>query len=150
MELHPKLQERRVVPFWTLRDQHGREYNLAKQRGRTHLLLAVFSAEADPRSFLEELASHAATWRQFPAQGVLVVPNVETAQALGAAPFTILIDEEERVCRQFLPDEAIVGVFLLDRYGELYHQWLVTDIADLPPADEINGWLEAISMQCSI
>ncbi len=150
MALHPKLNVHKVVPFWTLRDKYGQEFNLAKQRGRDHLLLIVFEAAIDGRSFLQDLAAHAAAWRQLPARGIVVVPDADTAGTLGALPFTVLIDETGNVRRRFLPDEAQAGIFVLDRYGELYHQWLVMQPDDLPTVDEIDGWLEAISMQCSI
>ncbi len=150
MNFLPKLQLHAVVPFWTLHDKYGQEYNLAKQRGRYHLLLLILQPGANPQSFLHELAAHAGAWRQLPAQGIVVVPDADTAGALGSLPFLILIDETGKVRHRFLPDEAQAGVFVLDRYGELYYQWLVTRLSDLPPADDITSWLEAIAMQCSI
>jgi hypothetical protein len=32
----------------------------------------------------------------------------------------------------------------------LYHQWLVVDVTQLPSPDELDGWMQAISMQCSV
>jgi peroxiredoxin len=148
--MEPKLQLHKVVPLFTLRDKHGQEHNLAKQRGREHLLLIVFGPDAHPQSLVQTLASQAGAWRQIPARGIAVVPDAETAGALGATPFTVLIDEAGRVQQRFLPPEATTGVFALDRYGALYHQWLLNNDSELPAADEITGWLEAISMQCSI
>jgi hypothetical protein len=79
-----------------------------------------------------------------------VVPSADAAGALGSVPFSLLVDETSRVIDRFLPDNAVAGVFALDRYGSLYHQWVVSDVAELPSGDEINGWMQAISMQCSI
>lgn len=146
----PKLQLHEVVPFWTLPDKYGQEYNLAKRRGREHLLLLILQPGVNPQSFLHDLAAHAGAWRQMPAWGIVVVPDADVAGTLGALPFLILIDETGKVRHRFLPDQAQAGVFVLDRYGQLYHQWLVTQVSDLPPADDITSWLEAISMQCNI
>jgi peroxiredoxin len=148
--MEAKLQINNVVPLFTLRDKHGTEHNLAKQRGREHLLLLVFGPGAAPQQLVQSLAPQAAEWRQLPARGIVVVPDADTAGALGSTPFTVLIDETGRVRERFLPDEATAGVFALDRYGSLYHQWLLDSSAALPSATDIGDWLQAISMQCSI
>ncbi len=148
--MEPKLQLHKVVPLFTLRDKYGDEQNLAKQRGREHFLLMVFARGADPRPLVQVLAAQKDTWRQIPARGIVVVPDADTAGALGSTPFTVLIDEADRVRQRYLPNEAGIGVFALDRYGALYHQWLLTNTAEPPTADDVTGWLEAISMQCSI
>lgn len=150
MPITPLLPLHKVVPLFTLPDKHGAAHNLAKQRGRAHLALLIFRAGIDPQAYLRGLAEHAAGWRQLPARGIVVVPSEEMAGALGASPFTILIDSPNRVEDRFLPDEARAGVFALDRYADLYQQWLASDVAELPTGDAIDGWLQAISMQCSI
>ena len=150
MDLTPKLPVHNVVPLFTLPDKHGQPQNLAKQRGREHLLLAIFGPTAQPQHYLQALAAHAAEWRQLPARALVVVPSAAAAGALGALPFTILIDDTGRIRDKFLPADAAAGVFALDRYADLYQQWLVDDLAALPTAEDIGGWLQAISMQCSI
>jgi len=148
--MEPKLPLHNVVPLFTLPDKHGTEHNLAKQRGRDHLLLMVVGAGTDPQPLVAALAPEAAAWRQVPARGVVVVPDADTAGALGSTPFTVLIDAAGRVRERFLPPEAAAGVFALDRYGALYQQWLLDHNAAPPSAADVSGWLEAISMQCSI
>lgn len=152
MELTPKLSLRQVVPLFTLPDKHGQLHNLAKQRGRQHLLLLIAQAGVDLPSYLSDLEKHTDEWRGLPARGIVVVPNAETAGKLGAQPFTVLIDQGAAVDvrSRFLPDGAQVGVFVLDRYGDLYQQWLVARVADLPGAADLSGWLQSIAMQCSI
>ena len=148
--MEPKLPLHKVVPLFTLADKHGAEHNLAKQRGRDHLLIVVVGAGTDPQPLVDTFAPEAAAWRQVPARGVVVVPDADTAGALGSTPFTVLIDAAGRVRDRFLPSEATAGVFALDRYGALYHQWLMDATTAPPSAADVSGWLEAISMQCSI
>lgn len=150
MELTPKLPLHKSVPLFTLPDKYGEPLNLAKQRGRNHLVLLVFRASVQPQTYLQELAGSADEWKQLPARGLVVVPDEDSAGALGTLPFTVLIDSDGRVQERFLPQGAVAGVFALDRYGALYHQWLVADAGGLPTAADIDGWLQAISMQCSI
>jgi hypothetical protein len=148
--MEQKLPLHKVVPLFTLVDKHGTEHNLAKQRGRDHLLLVVVGAGTDPQPLVAALAPEAAAWRQIPARGIVVVPDADTAGALGSTPFTVLIDTAGRVRERFLPSEATAGVFALDCYGALYHQWLLDANTAPPSATDVSGWLEAISMQCTI
>lgn len=150
MELTPKLPLHKIVPLFTLPDKHGEPLNLAKQRGRNHLALLIFGADVQPQAYLQALAASTQAWKQLPARGLVVMPDEDSAGALGSLPFSVLIDSDGRVRNQFLPEGAVAGVFALDRYGDLYHQWLVSDAGALPAPADIDGWLQAISMQCSI
>lgn len=154
MEHLPKLQVHKVVPLFTLADKHGQPFNLAKQRGRSHLLLLMFAEGVNAQPYLRDLAKYAEEWSDLPAHGVVVVASADEAGALGAQLFTVLIDETTteggKVRSRFLPEGVQAGVFALDRYGELYQQWLVSDLSQLPTAADLHGWFQAISMQCSI
>ncbi len=150
MNIEAKLPLHKVVPLFTLPDKHGTTQNLAKQRGRDHLLIALFADNTDPQAYLRTLAAHTDEWKQLPARGIVVVGSEDAAGALGSLPFTILIDANNAVRTRFLPDEAEAGVFVTDRYGSLYQQWLVASVTELPSADDLGGWLQAIGMQCSI
>ncbi len=148
--MEPKLSLHKVVPLFTLADKHGAQHNLAKQRGRDHLLVVVMGEGTVPQPLVDLYAPAAAGWRQLPARGIVVVSDADAAGALGSTPFTVLIDEAGRVRERFLPTGATAGVFVLDRYGSLYHQWLLDANTTPPSADDVSGWLEAISMQCTI
>lgn len=154
MEYTPKLAVREVVPLFTLPDKHGQLHNLTKQRGRQHMLLLIAQPGVDLSAYLRNLSKYVEEWNSLPVRGVVVVADAESAGALGAQPFTVLIDAPESgsasVRSRFLPEGAQLGVFALDRYGELYHQWLVASREQLPSAADLNGWLQAIAMQCSI
>jgi peroxiredoxin len=150
MEPTTKLPLHKVVPMWTLPDKHGDQFSLAKVRGRKHLLLLIFGPGSDPAAYLTNLAKHTFDWNQLPARGIVIVADADTAGALGALPFTILIDEQGKARDLYLTEGAQAGVFALDRYADLYQQWLVSDLANLPSPVHLNGWLQAIAMQCSI
>ena len=150
MQLEAKLPEHKVVPLWTLPDKFGETFNLAKRRGRAHLLLLVCAPGADPAPFVEAIAPTLAELRGLPLQGIAVVDSEDAAGALPSSPFTVLVDAAGKVRGQYLPADACAGLFALDRYGALYHQWLVARVADLPPANEVAEWMQAIGMQCSL
>lgn len=150
MQLEAKLPEHKVVPLWTLPDKYGEPLNLAKRRGRAHLLILVCGPEVDVSAFAETLAPTLVELRSLPLQGIAVVATEDAAATLPSPPFTVVIDASGRVRSQYLPPDAHAGLFALDRYGALYHQWIVGRIADLPPATEVAEWMQAIGMQCSV
>ena len=149
-DLPPKLPEYKVVPFWTLPDIEGQALNLAKQRGHAHFILLVCGPDQDPEVFLQQLAPHMSALRTLPARGLVVVASTAQAARLASLPFTVLIDADHKVQERYLSADASAGLFMLDRYGALYHQWLVADVADLPSASDVVDWITAVSMQCSV
>jgi hypothetical protein len=150
MEYSAKLPLHKVVPLFTLPDKYAQPQNLGKQRGREHMLLMIFGDSTDPQRYLQRLAQRAEDWRQLPARGIVIVGSEDAAGALGTLPFTILIDQATSVRSRFLPDTAQAGLFVLDRYAELYQQWIADDPDALPSPADIDGWMQAIAMQCSI
>jgi hypothetical protein len=150
MEHSAKLPLHKVVPLFTLPDKYGQPHNLAKQRGREHLLLMIFQDGSNPQQYLQRLAHRAEDWRQLPARGIVVVGNEDAAGTLGTLPFTILIDATHSVRSRFIPETATAGLFALDRYADLYQQWLAATIDELPSPADVDGWMQAISMQCNI
>ncbi|HEX6287573.1 MAG TPA: hypothetical protein VFZ66_00205 [Herpetosiphonaceae bacterium] len=150
MKQSAKLPLHKVVPLFTLPDKYGQPHNLAKQRGREHLLLLIFRSGVDAQQYLQHLARHAEDWRQLPARGIVVVGSEDAAGTLGSLPFTILIDSANKVYERFLPETAQAGIFALDRYADLYQQWLVAAMDELPTPVDVSGWMQAIAMQCNI
>ncbi|MBD0336834.1 MAG: peroxiredoxin family protein [Cyanobacteria bacterium Co-bin13] len=67
-------------------------------------------------------------------------------------PFPVLQDGEGRVLRRYgglLPEEPLpVGLFVCDRFGELYTQTIAADANDLPSEPEIRDWAGFIDMRC--
>ena len=150
MQLEAILPEHKVVPLWTLPDKHGEPFNLARRRGRAHFLILVCAPETDPAPFVEALAPSLVELRDLPVQGIAVVASEEAAGALPSPPLTVVIDVAGNVRGKYLPADACAGLFALDRYGALYHQWIAGRIADLPPVTEVAEWMQAIGMQCSV
>ena len=148
MQFEPRLREHKVVPLWTLPDKYGEPVNLAKKRGRSHFLLLVCAPETEPAPFLERLAPGLAKMRD--VQGIVVVASQDAAGALPAPPFTVVIDADGAVRERYLPAGAAAGLFALDRFGDLYRQWIVGNIAGLPSPEEALDWMQAIGVQCSV
>src|SRR5687768_6490501 len=104
MEIEARLREHKVVPMWTLNDKHGERFNLAQKRGKEHFMLLVCAPGIDPAPFLGQLAPHMAELQQLPARGLVVVASEDVAGPLPSPPFTVLIDADDKVRTQYLPD----------------------------------------------
>lgn len=66
-------------------------------------------------------------------------------------PFPILWDQQGRVSSNYLKektDRSRVGVFVCDRFGELYMQSVADEANELPDEHEIRSWVEFVDMQC--
>ncbi|MBA3944367.1 MAG: hypothetical protein H0X37_07365 [Herpetosiphonaceae bacterium] len=147
MTLEAILPLHKVVPSWTLADAAGRPFSLFKPRGRAHTLLLVATAGFDIGGYLAEVAPHLAELQGLPARGIAVLG---TAKPPTVPSWTTLADSEGRVIHKYLPTGAQVGLFILDRYSELYHQWVGAGGQALPPVVDAVEWIEAIGRQCAI
>ncbi len=146
MSLTPLLPLRAVVPSWTLPDLiTAQPFSLYKPRGRAHTLLVM--ARSDVAALLADLAAPLADLATLPARGVAVLGATPAAPVAG---WTVVLDGDGTTLDRYLPPEAQIGVFVLDRYNDLYHQWLVAAPAELPASAELAGWLEAVGQQCGV
>ena len=75
--------------------------------------------------------------------------SLADAQRELALPFPLLHDADGAASARFLPPMARAGVFVTDRYGELYFAAPTADTTTLPSSAEILAWLEAIDRQCA-
>lgn len=148
----PLLMRGKVIPTFTLPDATGRLLSRTSFRGHKHLVLLFIADLASSTCYLQDLGDVASTIGA--ASGAILVitrPNSYAActdQPL--FPFALLIDADGATTLRFLPSDVSNGLFITDRYGELYYQALADKVGELPPATEIVRWVEAIDNQCSI
>ena len=149
------LQRGQVVPTFTLPDTTGTPVRRTAYRDRKNLVLAFLpNAEDDgARAYLRALAQGYESLRAETGEVLAImrgdrVAIAEAQRELGL-PFPLLHDADGAVSARFLPPKARAGVFVTDRYGELYFAAPTTDTATLPPISEIQAWLEAIDRQCA-
>lgn len=79
------------------------------------------------------------------------IPLLKQFAEQHAIPFPILLDHQKTVRQAYLgmvADPSAVGVFICDRYGELYMQAVEPEANQLPAEAEIRGWVEFVDMQC--
>lgn len=149
------LKRGAVVPNFTLPDSEGTLVRRSAFRGKQHLALVFLPSVEDDlaRSYLRALAEQ---HQEIRAAAGTVLAIIRSDEALAEAkyqlelPFALLSDSEGAVAARFLPAGADAGVFMVDRYGELYYGLPAANTHELPPADEVKTWIEAIDNQCVI
>jgi len=87
----------------------------------------------------------------------VVFSETPSARVVENLPAQIVVatDMSGRAQKAFLGREAfgaagqrLTGVFVTDRYGELYAQWSGTDDTGLPGTGEVLEWLGQIQVAC--
>jgi peroxiredoxin len=149
------LRRGQVVPTFTLPDTAGTSVRRTAYRDKKNLVLAFLpDAEDDgARAYLRALAQGYAALRAETGEVLAILRGDRAAVADArrelALPFPLLHDADGAVTARFLPPKASAGVFVTDRYGELYFAEPTASTAALPPVAELQSWLEAIDRQCS-
>lgn len=150
------LRPGQLVPNFTLLDSQGEPLRRTIYRGRKHLLLVFLPALADEagRAYLRALGDLYAEIRAAAGEVLAVLPAVpaELAELRRdlALPFPLLSDPDRAAAARYLPRGAQAGVFVVDRYGELYYGAPAPASAQLPAPGEILAWLSAVDHQCVI
>ncbi|HKF52283.1 MAG TPA: hypothetical protein VKB26_08215, partial [Candidatus Acidoferrales bacterium] len=105
----------------------------------------------------KELIAHAADWKEKDAVGLVVFQKVPLTGLPTALPPEIVAgtDETGNSIARYLGEKAVgadglerQGVFVADRYGELYAKWIVEKDGELPRVTEILKALEQIEIAC--
>ena len=149
------LQPGQVVPTFTLPDTAGTPVRRTAYRDKRNLVLVFLpSAEVEgARAYLRTLAQGYDSLRAETGEVLAILRGdgaaIADARRELALPFPLLHDADGAATARFMSPAARVGVFVTDRYGELYFAAPAADTASLPPIAEIQAWLEAIDRQCA-
>lgn len=130
-----------------------------KQRYSLVIFLFHHAACNACRELLLELSQHYQTYRACEADILAIatgwqlngVEHLKEFADNHAIPFPVLWDQQGQVSNNYLPektDRSSVGVFVCDRYGELYMQAVADEADELPDEHEIRSWVEFVDMQC--
>ncbi len=154
--IEPLLKRGQFVPNFTLPDSQGEPLRRSIYRGRQHLALVFLPDASDgaAQDYLRGLATRHAEIRAAAAEVLAILPAAPVDLALlrqeQGLPFPLLSDADGATAARFLPQDAHAGLFVVDRYGELYHGTAAPDAASLPPVAEVPEWLAAVDHQCVI
>jgi len=151
------LRARQLIPPITARTADGaivRAWDYKQKRNLVIVFLHADCARCD--AWIAQLATRAADLSEREAVGLTIYAETPPRSAATLAPPIIAAaDVTGHSQRAFLGREAFgsagldrVGVFVTDRYGELYAQWAARDAGDLPAPGEILSALWQIQVAC--
>jgi len=137
----------------TARTSAGQIVRAGDYRQKKNLVLVFLHADC-PRceDFLGKLASRAPQLSEREAVALVVFPQPPARAAENLTPQIVAAaDMSGRSQRAYLGSEAFGpagqqrrGVFIADRYGELYAQCVAREEEDLPGTGEVLEWLAQI------
>ena len=151
------LPLRQVIPPMTARTAESKIVRAWDYKQKCPLVIALLHSYC-PRYavWLDQLAASAAELAEREAFALLIYAELPPRKAVElTSPFIAAADAAGHSHRAFLGREAFgpagldrVGVFVTDRYGELFGQWIGRDAEDLPAPNEILGTLSVIQIIC--
>jgi len=150
------LVVRQLIPPLTARTPQGRTVQAWDYKQKKNLVIVVLGAGSRAQEdFLHRLIARANALVEREAVALVVFSEPPPA-TLDGLPASVVVgsDVSGRTARAYLGEEAFsprrggcAGVFVADRYGMLYAQWVGGEEA-LPGIEELLGWLSQIQIVC--
>jgi peroxiredoxin len=152
------LPLRQLLPPLTLRTTAGSVVRAWDFKQKRNLVIAFLHAGClRCEGFVRRLADGAEELAERNAVALVVLPETPSGVLAEALPSAILLGTElsGRAARAYLGEEAFssnglerVGVFVVDRYGELFAQWVAASEEGLPAFAELRLRLTQIEIAC--
>jgi len=152
------LKVRQMIPAVTARAADGRAVRAWDFKQKRNLLIAFLHAGCTAcEGFLKELTKRSAELVEREAVALLIFSETPAPRFVEHLPAPIIVatDMTGRSQKAFLGRDAfgpvgqrMTGVFVTDRYGELYAKWSGAGDAGLAGLGEILDWLTQIHVAC--
>ncbi len=151
------LRIRQLIPPLTIHTPDGRTVRAWDYKQKRNLVIAFLDTDCAPcDEFLRALAAGAAALREKDAVALVVFLEQPSPRLTDSLPPAIIVgaDMPGNSARAFLGEDAFAsrgfvrgGVFVTDRYGELFAQWII-ERHKFPAIAEILSALDHGEMAC--
>jgi hypothetical protein len=151
------LRNRQLVPPLTIHTPDGRSVRAWDYKQKKNLVIAFLDTDCAPcEEFLRTLVASAAALRKKEAVALVVFLEQPTRRLTDWLPPGIVVgaDMPGNSARAFLGEDTFAsrgfvrgGVFVTDRYGELFAQWTI-ERHKFPAIAEIFAALDYVEMAC--
>jgi hypothetical protein len=151
------LRNRQLVPPLTIHTPDGRTVRAWDYKQKKNLVIAFLDTDCAPcEEFLRTLVANAAALQEKDAVALVVFLEQPTRRLTDSLPQGIIVGANMpgNSVRAFLGENAFAshgfvrgGVFVTDRYGELFAQWTI-DRHKFPAITEILVALDHVEMAC--
>jgi len=151
------LRNRQLVPPLTIHTPDGRTVRAWDYKQKKNLVIAFLDTDCGPcEEFLRALVANAAELRDKAAVALVVFLEQPARRVTDSLPPGIIVgaDMPGNSARAFLGEDAFAsrgfvrgGVFVTDRYGELFAQWTI-ERHKFPAIAEILAALDHVEIAC--
>jgi peroxiredoxin len=151
------LRNRQLVPPLTIHTPDGRTVRAWDYKQKKNLVIAFLDADCGPcEEFLRALVASASALREKNAVALAVFLEQPPRRATDSLPPEIITGSDMRgnSARAYLGEDPFAsrgyvrgGVFVTDRYGELFAQWAI-ERHKFPAIAEILAALDHVEMAC--
>ena len=151
------LRNRQLVPPLTIHTPDGRTVRAWDYKQKKNLVIAFLDTDCAPcEEFLRALLASAAALHEKDAVALLIFLEQPARHLTDSLPAEIIVgsDMPGRSARAFLGEDAFAsggfvrgGVFVTDRYGELFAQWTI-ERHKFPTIAQILAALDHAQMAC--
>jgi len=151
------LRNRQLVPPLKIHTPDGRTLRAWDYKQKKSLVIAFLDTDCGPcEEFLRALVANAAELRDKAAVALIVFLEQPARRVTDSLPPGIIVgaDMPGNSARAFLGEDAFAsrgfvrgGVFVTDRYGELFAQWTI-ERHKFPAIAEILAALDHVEIAC--
>jgi hypothetical protein len=151
------LHDRQLIPPLTIHTSDGHTVRAWDYKQKKNLIIAFLDTDCAPcEEFLRALTANAAALRGKDAVALLIFLEQPARYLTDSLPAGIIVgsDISGRSARAFLGEDAFAsggfvrgGVFVTDRYGELFAQWTI-ERHKFPAIAQILAALDHAQMAC--
>jgi hypothetical protein len=151
------LRIRQLIPPLTIHTPNGPTVRAWDYKQKKNLVIAFLDTDCSPcEAFLQALASSAASLNEKESVALIVFLEQPAHRLTDSLPAGIIVgsDMPGTSARLFLGADAFAshgfvrgGVFVTDRYGELFAQWSINR-HKFPAIAEILSALDHVQMAC--
>ena len=151
------LRNRQLVPPLTIHTPEGHTVRAWDYKQKKNLVISFLDTDCAPcEEFLRTLVGCASALREKEAVALVVFLEQPPRRMTDSLPPGIIVgaDMPGNSARAFLSEDAFAshgfvrgGVFVTDRYGELFAQWSI-DRHKFPAIAEIFAALDHVEMAC--
>ena len=150
------LTLRQLIPPLTARTAAGEIVRAWDYKQKKSLLIAFLHGDCSQcQSFATRLASRAADLLELDSVALVIFLQAPPGRIAAAPPVILASETTGRAAQEYLGTDAFgplglarVGLFVADRYGELFAQWEARDADGLPALADALKWLAHTQMGC--
>ena len=146
--LQPKLSLHAMIPPFTLPSVEGEPVSVWDFKGRANLVLAFLPGGdcAECEEFVHAVMDNSDAYREERTEVFGIVREAEAHFDELHPAFPLLYDETGEATEKYT--DALPAVFVADRFGELYAQWIIGPDGLFPAQKRILDVIELINLEC--